>query len=194
MLAEFAVLERLVLFLNAPVLAVGVTLALFLALAGVGGGLSRRFFAFGGQRQPLITVHRLLLAVMVLILIYLAGLPALLAPFLGLPLLLRLILVALVTAPLALTMGLPFPLAIETLKGQRAQAIPWAWGLNGCGALIGPVVGMGLAVYWGIPAVWMAAALCYAMAAGTLWGRRFRKPSNRAQGRGSEEESPKVDG
>ena len=68
-------------------------------------------------------------------------------------------LVALVLAPLALVMGLPFPLAIETLKQDRAESIPWAWGLNGCGALIGPVVGMGLAVYWGITAVWVAAAI-----------------------------------
>jgi hypothetical protein len=190
MLAEFAVLEQLVLFLNAPVLAVGVTLALFLSLAGVGGGLSRRFIAPG--RQPLIAIHRLLLAVMVLILVYLAALPVLLAPFLGLPLYLRLTLVALVTAPLALTMGLPFPLAIEILKRDRAEAIPWAWGLNGCGALIGPVVGMGLAVYGGVKAVWVAAALCYAVAAATLMWRR--RVENQAPMQQPEEENSKVCG
>jgi hypothetical protein len=171
MLAEFAVLEKLVLFLNAPVLAVGVTLALFLALAGVGGGLTRRILA--KKRSSLTAVRRLALAATALMVIYLAGLPLLLAPFLGHPLYLRLTLVALATAPLALAMGLPFPLAIEALKRERAEAIPWAWGLNGCGALIGPVVGMGLAVYGGVKSVWVAAALCYALAAGSLkWRHR----------------------
>jgi hypothetical protein len=80
--------------------------------------------------------------------------------------------VPLVLAPLALVMGLPFPLAIETLKREQAESVPWAWGLNGCGALIGPVVGMGLAVYGGISMVWSAAALCYGLAAGSLVRRR----------------------
>jgi hypothetical protein len=166
MLAEFAVLEKLVLFLGAPVLAVGVTLALFLALAGVGGGLSRRYCA--KQRSPQTVVRRFVLAVSALVVIYLVGLPILLPPFLGLSLYLRLVLVALVLAPLALVMGLPFPLAIETLKQDRAESIPWAWGLNGCGALIGPVVGMGVAVYGGVSMVWVAAALCYGLAAVSL--------------------------
>jgi hypothetical protein len=171
MLAEFAVLEKLVLFLNAPVLAVSATLALFLALAGVGGGLTRRILA--KKRSSLTAVRRFTLAATALMVIYLAGLPLLLAPFLGHPLYLRLALVALVIAPLAFTMGLPFPLAIEALKRERAQSIPWAWGLNGCGALIGPVVGMGLAVYGGVKSVWVAAALCYALAAGSLiWRQR----------------------
>ncbi len=163
MLAEFAVLEKLVLFLNAPVLAVGVTLALFLALAGVGGGLSCRFLA--QKRPPLVIVRQFVLAVTALMLIYLAGLPVLLSPFLSLSLPLRLALVTLVIAPLALAMGLPFPLAIEALKRERAESIPWAWGLNGCGALIGPVVGMGLAVYGGIRMVWVTATFCYGIAA-----------------------------
>jgi hypothetical protein len=124
MLAEFAVLEKLVLFLNAPVLAVGVTLALFLALAGAGGGVSRRFLA--AQRPPLIMVLWLTLLVTVLVLIYMAGLPGLLKPFWSLSLNLRLALLPLVLAPLALVMGLPFPLAIVILKREQAESVPWA--------------------------------------------------------------------
>ncbi|MEJ2640735.1 MAG: hypothetical protein P8010_14275 [Desulfosarcinaceae bacterium] len=175
MLTEFAVLEKLVLFLNAPVLAVGVTLALFLAMAGAGGGLSRRYFARkrSPRRPPWTAVRRFALTVTALVMIYLVGLPKLLSPFLGLSLSLRLALVPLVLAPLALVMGLPFPLAIETLKGDRSESVPWAWGLNGCGALIGPVMGMGLAVYGGVNAVWVAAALCYGLAALSLGRRRL---------------------
>lgn len=171
MLAEFAVMEKMRLFLNEPVLAVGVCLAAFLALAGIGGGGSRRLM--GGRQPALKNVALAALGVTAVVLLYLAGLSALLDGLMGLPLGLRLTLAPLIIAPLALAMGLPFPLAVALLKTGRADAVPWAWGLNGCGALLGPVVGMGLAVYGGVSVVLGAAALCYGLAAAAvLWRAR----------------------
>ena len=170
MLAEFALLEKMVLFLNQPVLAVGVTLAAFLALAGVGGSLSTRLLAAG--RRSRIRLGHCALAVVGLQIVYAAGLPFLLYALMGLPLALRLALAPLLMAPLALAMGLPFPLAMATLKESHPQSIPWGWGLNGCGSLVGPVVGMGIAVYLGVGAVMGAAAICYCLAAMTGWEKK----------------------
>jgi hypothetical protein len=167
MLAEFGAMEKLRLFLHEPVLAVGVCLAAFLALAGVAGGWSTRLM--GDGKRSLKTVGLAALGVAGLVLVYLAGLPALMAHLMGLSLSLRLTLAPLIIAPLAMAMGLPFPLAMAALKRRRVESVPWAWGLNGCGALLGPVVGMALAVYGGVSVVLWAAALCYGLAAAVLW-------------------------
>jgi len=58
-------------------------------------------------------------------------------------------------------MGFPFPLAVAAVKRVEARSVPWAWGLNGCGSLIGPVVGAILAVYVGVTPLLWAAAGCY---------------------------------
>jgi hypothetical protein len=160
MLAEIAIMEKLGLFLSEPVLAVGVTLAAFLALAGLGGGLARRLTA--GSVKPLKGAGLAAAGVTGILILYLAGLPSILKALIGLPLAARMVLALLLISPLAFAMGLPFPLALSALKQESYGAVPWAWGLNGCGALIGPVGGIVLAVYGGVSAAMGAAALCYA--------------------------------
>jgi hypothetical protein len=161
MLAEIAIMEKLGLYLSEPVLAVGVTLAAFLAVAGVGGGLARRLTA--GSTKPLKGAGLAAAGVAGTLILYLAGLSWILKALIGLPLPARMVLALVLVAPLAFAMGLPFPLALSALKKETYGAVPWAWGLNGCGALIGPVAGMVLALYGGITIAMGAAALCYAL-------------------------------
>jgi hypothetical protein len=161
MLAEIAVMEKLGLFLSEPVLAVGVTLAAFLALAGLGGGVARRLTA--GSVKPLKGAGLAAAGVSGTLILYLAGLSWILNALIGLPLAARMVLALVLISPLAFAMGLPFPLALSALKQESDGAVPWAWGLNGCGALIGPVAGIILAVYGGVSAAMGAAALCYAL-------------------------------
>lgn len=161
MLAEIAVMEKLGLYLSEPVLAVGVTLAAFLAVAGLGGGLARRLTA--GSPKRLKGAGLAAAGVAGILILYLAGLPWILKALIGLPLAVRMVLALVLVSPLAFAMGLPFPLALSALKQETYGAVPWAWGLNGCGALIGPVAGMVLAVYGGITVAMGAAALCYAL-------------------------------
>ena len=171
MLAEFAMIEKLSLFLNEPVAAVAVALAAFLAAAGLGGGLSLRLRV--GAGEVLKYAGRAAVLVAGALVVYLAALPFVLHALMDMSLAVRLPLALLLISPLALVMGFPFPLAVAALKETEAEAVPWAWGLNGCGALIGPVLGIGLAVYGGVAAVLWAAALCYVAAyAGTLPQRR----------------------
>jgi hypothetical protein len=161
MLAEIAVIEKLGLYLSEPVLAAAVTLATFLAMAGLGGGLARRLTA--GGTKPLKGVGLAAAGVAGILILYLAGLSWILNALIGLPLAARMVLALLLVSPLAVAMGLPFPLALSALKQKNDNAVPWAWGLNGCGALIGPVAGMVLALYGGITVAMGAAALCYAL-------------------------------
>ncbi|MGD9368148.1 MAG: hypothetical protein PVH87_20780 [Desulfobacteraceae bacterium] len=161
MLAEIAVIEKLGLYLSEPVLAVGVTLAAFLAVAGLGGGLARRLTA--GSPSLLKGAGLAAAGVAGILLLYMTGLSWILKALIGLPLAARMVLALVLAAPLAFAMGLPFPLALSALKQETYGAVPWAWGLNGCGALIGPVAGIVLAVYGGITVAMGAAAFCYAL-------------------------------
>ncbi len=161
MLVEIAMMEKLGLFLSEPVLAVGVTLAAFLAMAGIGGGLARRLTA--GSPKPFKRAGLAAAGVAGILILYLVGLSWILKDLIGLPLAARMVLALTLISPLAFAMGLPFPLALSALKQETDGAVPWAWGLNGCGALIGPVAGMALALYGGATAAMGAATLCYAL-------------------------------
>ncbi len=161
MLAEIAIMEKLGLFLSEPVLAVGATLAAFLAVAGLSGGLARRLTA--GGVKPLRGAGLAAAGVAGILILYLAGLSWIVKALIGFPLAARMVLALVLISPLAVAMGLPFPLALSDLKQKTFRAVPWAWGLNGCGALIGPVAGIVLAVYGGVTVAMGAAALCYAL-------------------------------
>jgi hypothetical protein len=161
MLVEYAFLEKMNLFLNEPVLAVGVTLAVFLAMAGLGGGCSARLAEMFGH--PMTCAGMAAIAATLLVIIYIFALPSMMDTLPGRPLAIRMALAMTFTAPLALVMGIPFPLAVSALKHRDTASVPWAWGLNGFGALIGPVLGISLAVYGGIATVMTAAAVCYAV-------------------------------
>lgn len=162
MLVEFAVMEKMSLFLNEPVLAMGVTLAVFLVMAGLGGGLSTRLI-----RQPHESMKYAGLAAMAvvsLIIVYIFALSWILNCLLATSMAVRMPLALVLVSPLALVMGIPFPLAVSAMKKYQTKSVPWAWGLNGCGALIGPVAGISLAVYGGFTSVLAIAAVCYAVA------------------------------
>jgi hypothetical protein len=161
MLTEYAVIEKMSLFLNQPVLAVAVVLAAFLALAGLGGGISSRCLK---TNRPLRLAGIAALLAAGIICVYALALPPVLSNLITAPMAARMALTLLAVTPLALVMGFPFPLAVSALKVKQAQSVPWAWGLNGCGSLIGPVLGIALAVYGGVTVVMLAAALCYAIA------------------------------
>ena len=175
MLAEFAVMEKMSLFLNEPVLAVAVTLAAFLAMAGLGGGISSRFFLKRKTALQGSGIAALLVAGFIVF--YLAVLPPVLNALMGMPLAARIALALMLISPLAFAMGFPFPLAVSALKKVEAEAVPWAWGLNGCGSLTGPVLGISLAIYGGVTVVLGAAAFCYAVAFATTLDRDREKMS-----------------
>ncbi|MCP4749112.1 MAG: hypothetical protein GY874_23705 [Desulfobacteraceae bacterium] len=165
MLTEFAIIKKMSLFLNEPVLAVAVTLAAFLAMAGLGGGISQRFLPNRDNQLKYSGIAAVVVAG--LIVLYLAGLPPVLNALMATPLPVRITLAPILICPLAFSMGFAFPLAISALKTKDPKAVAWAWGLNGCGSLIGPVLGIVLAIYGGIPCLLGAAALCYTAAFAT---------------------------
>ena len=64
--------------------------------------------------------------------------------------------------PLAFCLGMPFPLALARVGQQYPGLVPWAWGVNGCASVVGPILALLLALHWGLTAVVVVAVGLYA--------------------------------
>ena len=155
---EVALMQRLALLLGHPTYSVTLTLFAILLFTGLGASWADRL------RAPASTVARPLLAALSVALLFIAFvLPRLVPLWLPLPLPVRVALATLVIAPAAFTMGLPFPLAIRSLGGERG-AVAWAWAANGCGSVVGSVLAVLGAMLAGFTVVLTLAAVVYTAA------------------------------
>jgi hypothetical protein len=68
----------------------------------------------------------------------------------------------LLIAPLAVPMGMPFPLG---LSRTAPALVPWAWAINGSASVLSAVLATMLAREFGFRAVVIAASLLYGAAA-----------------------------
>lgn len=155
---EIAFIQKFVLFLHHPVYAISASVAAFLVSSGIGSLLAQRWSA----RLPAAILIRLVAAGIGLIsLCYLLWLGRWFALAADLPFSGRLLLTALFIAPLGILMGMPFPLALDSLATHAAGLIPWAWGINGCGSVVSSMLATFLAIHFGFGEVVIAAVFLY---------------------------------
>lgn len=83
---------------------------------------------------------------------------------LGWPIAARIAAAALSLAPLAVLMGLPFPLGLAWLEARAPGWVPWAWAINGCASVVASVLAAILALSFGFTAVMCLGAGAYALA------------------------------
>jgi len=69
---------------------------------------------------------------------------------------------AILIAPLAFLMGMPFPTGLSQLEPRM---IPWAWGVNGCASVIAAVLATMLAIHAGFNVVIVLSLALYGLAA-----------------------------
>ncbi len=84
----------------------------------------------------------------------------------------KMLICSLLIAPLAIPMGIPFPLGLARLAQGRKTLLPWAWGVNGFFSVIGASAAVLLAVSWGFAVVIGAALALYILAA-LVFAKRF---------------------
>ncbi len=153
LLVEVALIQRYMLVLGQPTLAIAVIIGSLLFFSGLGSPLSHRF------------PWR---ATMIVLAILIAATPLvtdLLKPLLlVLPPLLRIAAAALLTAPLGFLMGIPFARGITALK-DAPDLIPWAWAVNGSASVISAVLAAALALSLGFTLVLMIGGGLYLTAA-----------------------------
>ena len=169
-LVEIAFIQRFVLFLGHPTYAITVVVFLLLLASGAGSMVSRRWLAHPLRvRQPLgIIVAAIVLCV--------PALPRLLTSLVGWPFAVKLLLSAVLLAPLGFLMGMPFPSGLRALHGAGSTTIEWAWAMNAAASVLGSVLAMVVAIQFGLTVTLACGAGAYAVAMG-LTGTLKRQAS-----------------
>lgn len=176
---EIAFLSGIQRLVGDPVIGGAATVGCFLLCSGLGSLAANRIAALPG-----VSLARLAMMPAVLAIPVFTGL-ILLALYGGAwPLGIRLVAVFVLIAPLAFTMGLPFPLGLRWFGTRSAALVPWAWGVNGCASVLASPLAMIIAMQWGFVFTVTAAAACYVVAACAALRGASPSPPERQPGSG----------
>jgi len=154
---EIAIIQQTRLFLGHPTLAVTTVLAVLLIGGGIGSGLAGRWLT-SISAWPAVGVVFLLLG-------WILAWPLLSQRFLALPPLLRVLVVVVVLLPLALLMGMPFPLGLRAVGQAGDQHVALAWAVNGIMTVVGSAGAVTLAIVAGFSYALLAGVVAYVLAA-----------------------------
>jgi len=158
MLIEISLIQRFILYLGQPVLSMAVLLFSLLTGAGLGSLYSGRLT--GEELHKGITTAALAVAALATVYIFL--IPLIFNQLLGLNLGLRMLFMVLLMVPLGFLMGFPFPLGIRALKEKEMERyIPWMWGVNGVGSVLGSAFTIVIAISLGFAQALLLGAICY---------------------------------
>jgi SAM-dependent methyltransferase len=166
---EIAFIQKFILFLHHPVYAVAAVLAAFLMFAGVGSAASKRWAGSGRHRTG---VAAAVTGILVIGVAYAIALGPLIGALGWLPVWAKIVVSVGLIAPLALCMGMPFPLALSSVAIHAPALVPWAWGVNGCASVLSAVLATLLAIHFGFTAVLLMALALYGLVALVFPGPR----------------------
>jgi SAM-dependent methyltransferase len=158
MFVEIAFIQKFILFLHHPLYAVSVVLCAFLVFAGLGSLVSARW-------RKHVSLPGVVGGICTLSLLYILFLPGLFEFLVQLPGGFKIPLSALVIAPLAFLMGMPFPMGLGIVSERLPSWIPWAWGINGCASVVSAILATLVAIHLGFVFVVFLAILLYLLAA-----------------------------
>jgi hypothetical protein len=159
MFVEMAFLQGFTFVFGDPVIAFTVVLAELLVLSGVGGAVSARW------TRRLLPPVLITLVICQLVLFALFGRAEQL--LLQAPPVAQALGAFGLLAPIALLMGVPFPVGLRVLvPSPRFRA--FGWGANGVASVLASILSIPLTMTWGISRLMILAAICYALMLGVL--------------------------
>ena len=164
MFVEVALIQKLILPLEDPPMAVAMVLASLLISSGAGSLLSQRCSWLA--RPAIMLVLALVVAAGALFLPHLINIAA------NWPLPLKATLFCLTVALPGFLMGIPFPTGLRLLGQVEPGLIPWAWTVNGAFSVLAPLLAVMVAMVAGFQGVLLLGAGAYLLA--FLIIRRFR--------------------
>jgi hypothetical protein len=156
MFIEISFVQSFVLFLGSPTYALSVTIFSLLLFAGLGSFLSSRY-----ADQPAWALRRLVVVVGALVVAYAFGLAGVFDAFLHLGLPSRVGIAIAAQPPIGLALGMFMPLGIACVAREHPRLVPWAWGINGVGSVVGTTLAVVIAMSWGFTVVALLAAALY---------------------------------
>jgi len=160
MVIEICLAQSFILFLGHPVYAVSATIFALLISGAAGSALTERISGSALRRGQIIAAAVVIAAVVSLALLR----PLVVIHFFAAPLVVRALLAVLLIAPLGIAMGMPFPLGLRRLVGASSGTVPWMWAINGSTSVLGSVLAVMCAIFFGFKATLFLGALCYAVA------------------------------
>lgn len=156
MLIEVSLIQKLILFLGHPTLAMSISLFSLLISSGIGGLCSKRVV-----KNQLGRALKVSLIIGVVIILYILLMPTALNLLLGAELMVRGIVTLVLIFPLGFLLGIPFSSGMSILKQYSEDQIPWMWCLNGVFSLLGSVFSVALAMIFGFNSVLILGAFTY---------------------------------
>jgi len=156
MFIEMGYIQKFIFLLTHPIFSLALVLFTVMFFSGIGSLISSRI----GEKRRWIPF----MGILFFSCIYLIFLDGLLKIFLPFPFLLKCIVVVILLAPLALFMGMPFPIGLQIVSDKASNYIPWVWGINGVASVIAPVLGSLLSVCLGFHIVMGISLLLYGIA------------------------------
>ena len=146
MLIEIFLIQRLALFLSNPTYSTSIVITVMLissALGNITSGLLKKYRVFVVPIACAMIGGGLLF--------YILGLDSFLALFHSASMMTRFFISALIIAPPAFFMGVPYPNGLDSLQVTKPHLLPWAWGMNGGLSLVGSAMARLLSVASGFP-------------------------------------------
>jgi hypothetical protein len=174
-LIQVGLIQKFVLLLGHPTYALTVIVFSMLVSSGLGSLFSRRLVS--GESDTLL---RWVLATISAAIVTLAFVVTPLSEIaIGWPLPLKILVTALLIAPAAFLMGMPFPAGLSRLEAGFPDAVRWAWSLNAAASVLGSCGAIILSIYFGLRAtLWIGGGL-YLGALAVVWLQR-RSPATLA--------------
>jgi spermidine synthase len=159
MFIEIILIEKFILFLGHPSYSLSVILFSVLLFSGIGSFLSEKVSSDkAGRKKSLIFI---LFTLICTIFLYTLYLNPLMNAFLGYQLPERVLLSVLIIAPLALLMGMPFPLGIKLTGLYDKEVIPISFAINGVFSVFGSILSMIMALSLGFQSVLLLSSFIY---------------------------------
>lgn len=152
---EIFLIEKISFFLNDRTYGFAVVLSGMLVFSGIGS-----YFAGLYTERPGKGVLLALLVVAIWGIAAFFALDAVLLALINASFPVKCVVATAISAPLALALGLPFPIGLTALRGPREGFLPWAWGLNGAFSVIATPMANLIAVAYGYKILlWLSLAL-----------------------------------
>jgi hypothetical protein len=154
MLVEISLIQRTILVVGNPIMSSAVIISTMLCFSAVGSYLSSFIYIRRGMLLAILGI-----ALLTSVLIPLGDRINLY--IVGLPIYTRVVTLVLLIAPLALLMGMLFPLGMRYLHTFATNQIPVAWGVNGFFSVLAAPVATILAVEFGFSIAFASGAALY---------------------------------
>lgn len=138
---EILLIEKAAFFLNDRTYAFSIVLTGMLIFSGIGSLLAGRYLD-----DPRRGIRHSVYGIAAWCLLAFPLLDPLLHALIEWPLPAKVLVLVAVSAPLAVALGIPFPLGLSLFRGKNSHFLPWAWSLNGAFSVIATPVANLLAV------------------------------------------------